>query len=83
MEPAKNIIERLGGVSAVAEAIGVYRSTVNNWRLPASQGGTDGRVPAKQIPKLMELASEKGIEIAPGEFIWLPALSPSPQGEKE
>jgi hypothetical protein len=63
MNPADSVIEKLGGVSAVAKATGVHRTRVSNWKRPREAGGTGGRIPQKHFPKLLALAGEIGVEL--------------------
>ncbi|MDK3016521.1 hypothetical protein [Pseudodonghicola flavimaris] len=69
MEPASSIISALGGPSAVAEAIGIHRTRVSMWQAPRERGGTNGLIPYRHVQKLLDLANEKGVELAPGDFI--------------
>lgn len=49
MEPATTLIQKLGGLTAVANVTGVDVHTVKRWRQNKDQGGTDGRIPRKHI----------------------------------
>lgn len=49
MDPAKTIIDVLGGVPTVAEITGAHVSRVRRWRLPLSSGGTDGAIPREHV----------------------------------
>lgn len=69
MEPASRIISALGGPSAVAEAIGLHRTRVSMWQAPRERGGTNGMVPYRHIHKLIEVARERGVSLAPVDFI--------------
>jgi hypothetical protein len=39
------------------------------WQAPRERGGTNGLVPYRHIQKLLDLAREKGVDLAPGDFI--------------
>jgi DNA-binding transcriptional regulator YdaS (Cro superfamily) len=57
----KELIQKLGGNKAVAEALRVDRSAVGNWLL-------DGRdIPWKHKPAIARLAAEKAISL-PSSF---------------
>ncbi|ANB33246.1 hypothetical protein A6024_03600 [Rhodovulum sulfidophilum] len=75
MEPASTIISALGGPSAVAKVIGIHRTRVSMWQASRERGGTDGLVPYRHIPKLLELAAERGVPLSPADFI------PTPTGD--
>ena len=62
MEPASTIIEKLGGVAAVARLTGVHRTRVSNWKRPRADGGTGGRIPQSHHVTLLRAARENGIE---------------------
>ena len=57
----EEIIEKLGGKSAVAEKLGLSRGAVYLWFYP-KPSGSNGVIPAKQAIKIYELAQEKGID---------------------
>ncbi|WP_416551684.1 carph-isopro domain-containing protein [Phaeobacter sp. JH203A] len=69
MEPAETIITALGGPSAVARAAGVHRTRVSMWKAPRERGGTNGLIPYRHVPRLLEFAKERGVELEPGDFI--------------
>jgi len=73
MEPAASIIAKLGGPSAVAAAAGTSYTAPYRWQHPVEKGGTGGRIPAKHIPVLIELAKANGIELEAGDFFAVPA----------
>ncbi len=68
LEPATSIIEKLGGLKAVAEATGVSVTSVQRWRYEKERGGTGGSVPHWHIMTLMALAVEIGVDLKFGEF---------------
>lgn len=62
MAPAYNVIERLGGKSAVAEYLGLAVSTLSRWCTPAPDG-TNGVIPQKHWPQLLEMAQTLRVRI--------------------
>jgi len=68
MEPATTIIEKLGGPTKVARAIGVHRVRVHCWRKPRSKGGTGGNIPHWHVSALLAYARERGIELSEKDF---------------
>lgn len=72
MEPAKTIIAKLGGVSAVAEAAGVHFTRVYRWQWPSERGGTGGHIPRWHIPALIEYAGKTGVDLSPSDFAPVP-----------
>jgi hypothetical protein len=81
MEPASTIIKLLGGDTVVAEALGIHRTRVSNWKRPKAGGGTDGRVPQWHIQKLIEIGAEKGHALTFNDFAW-PAAPADAQPEQ-
>lgn len=69
MEPAKTIVDKLGGPSAVSKICNVHRTRVSNWTRPKEAGGTGGVIPFKYAPKLIEAAAEKGVELTASDFL--------------
>lgn len=72
MEPAKSIVDKLGGPNAVAKIANVHRTRVSNWTRAKGAGGTGGTIPFKHVPSLLAAAKEKGIDLSADDF--LPAL---------
>ena len=62
MTSARAIIEKFGSQTALAEAIGKPQSTVQYW-------SRTGFIPVKWQPFVLEVARQKGIEIAPSDFV--------------
>lgn len=69
MEPAGSIIDRLGGVTRVAEFVGVHRTRVSNWKRPREAGGTGGMIPQKYHLDLLAYAEREGISLSAGDFL--------------
>ena len=68
MEPANTIIAKCGGISAVANWLGLNHSTVLRWTYTKGGGGTGGIVPAKHQLALMAGAAAAGVSITPSDF---------------
>jgi hypothetical protein len=58
---AREIIERLGGVSAVHVATGVPKTTIYSW-------GQFNQIPQWRQPKLLELANAGNVALATTDF---------------
>jgi hypothetical protein len=58
---AKEIVDRLGGVSAVAKELGVPLTTVSSW-------GRFNQIPLWRQPKLLELATATNVSLATTDF---------------
>lgn len=57
----KQLIDALGGISVVSEALKVDRSAVSNWRLKGR------RIPWKHRPAIARLAADRAISL-PSDF---------------
>lgn len=69
MEPAKSIIEHLGGAQAVAAIVGKHPSRVYRWTYPEmTREGTGGLVPSRDQRRLLEYAQSNGIDLRPEDF---------------
>jgi hypothetical protein len=62
LEPAYTVIEKLGGKSAVAQALNLDKSTLSRWCQPSPQG-TGGLIPQRYWPQLIEMAREQRVRI--------------------
>lgn len=69
MEPAKSIIERLGGEAVVAAITRTARSAPYGWQKSKARGGTDGLIPQKHHRALLEFAKENGIPLKAEDFL--------------
>jgi hypothetical protein len=56
-----DIISRFGTASALARELGVPMTTVASWK-------QNNQIPAWRQPKLLELAAQRGIELATTDF---------------
>lgn len=75
LEPAKTVIEKIGGADAVAKVTGRDVSRVYRWMYPRERGGTGGVIPHPEARKLLEHAAANDIALAPGDFFAAPATS--------
>ncbi|RPI59353.1 MAG: hypothetical protein EHM48_09030 [Planctomycetaceae bacterium] len=57
----KQLIDDLGGIKAVSEALGVDRSAVGNWRLKGRS------IPWRWRPAIARLAADKAVNL-PADF---------------
>ena len=69
MTPADIVIARFEGVRPLARLLGKDPSTIHRWKMPASKGGLDGRVPSSVQVRLLDLAREGGIALTAEELI--------------
>lgn len=67
--PADIVIERFGGVRAVARTLDIDHSWVVRWRKPRTAGGTAGVVPSAHQRRLLEEAAKRGIRLTASELI--------------
>ena len=73
---AQTLIDKLGGIDAVANATGVDKSRVYRWTYPQERGGTGGDIPRKHWSNLIIAARNKGIELTHSDFFQLPTPQP-------
>lgn len=72
MEPAKTIIDALGGVPTVAEITGAHVTRVRRWRLPLSSGGTDGAIPREHVFLLYREFVRRGLAAQIEDIVFTP-----------
>lgn len=68
MEPAKSIVEKLGGETEIARAIGLPLPTPYSWTRSRKQHGCSGRIPQKHIPALLKMAKSRGVKLKLEDF---------------
>jgi hypothetical protein len=78
LEPARTVIEKLGGYERVAAIVGRHPTRVYRWMRPVSAGGTGGLVPAKYQVVLMDYARDHGICLKATDF-----FCQRPKGRRE
>ena len=77
MEPARTIIERLGGVAIVSKIAGVAYTAPYRWQYAKERGGTGGLIPQRHIPDLLAYARQNGIDLTADDFFVAPSSAPS------
>ena len=68
LDPARTVIERVGGISAAAEATGCDFSSVYRWMRSREDGGTGGIIPAPHQLRLLEYSKAKNGALKPDDF---------------
>lgn len=71
--PAHKIVMRLGGERAVADILGCSLTTPYTWQYPRERGGTNGRIPARHMPKLIAAAKARGTRLRFDDFFAEPS----------
>lgn len=69
MEPAKSIIQKLGGEAVVSQITQTAYTAPYRWQHSRSKGGTDGLVPQRHHQKLLDYARANGIALEAAEFL--------------
>jgi DNA-binding transcriptional regulator YdaS (Cro superfamily) len=69
-ETETSLFDRLGGIRKMAALVGRPPSTVQSWK-------TEGRIPAKEQPDVIEKACAAGFEIT-AEDVVFPLGKPNP-----
>lgn len=78
LEPAKSIIERLGGEFIAAKIAGTKAVAPYRWQYERMRGGTGGLIPQRHHPALLAYARLMGIALSAEEFLPVnAACSPS------
>lgn len=75
LEPARSVIEKLGGIDVVAQTTGKHVSRIYRWMYSKERGGTGGFIPQSHIPDLLAYARDHGINLTANDFF---ATSPAP-----
>ena len=68
LNPARDIINALGGADIVSDLTGKHISRVYRWMKPKEKGGTGGTIPQSDAPKLLEYAKSKRIRVSAADF---------------
>jgi len=69
LEPAKSIIELLGGEAVVSEITGTAFTAPYRWQASVEKGGTGGLIPQKHIPALLAYAKAKNLGLDANSFL--------------
>lgn len=76
MEPAKTIIDYLGGAKAVAAIVGKHPSRIYRWAYPSSKReGCDGIVPLRDQQKILEYCRGAGVDLVREDFFCADRIS--------
>lgn len=76
MEPATTIIKKLGGERVVSKVTETAYTAPYRWQQPREKGGTDGLIPQRHHPRLLDYARDNEIPLSPADF--LPAREEQP-----
>lgn len=69
MEPAKTIIEYLGGAKSAAEIVRKHPSRIYRWAYPSTKReGCDGIIPLKDQRAILEFCQRVGIDLRREDF---------------
>lgn len=69
MEPAKTIIERLGGTDAVARITCTASTAPYRWQYARDKGGTNGLIPQRYHRVLLDYAEQHSIRLNAEDFL--------------
>jgi hypothetical protein len=69
MEPARSIITKLGGETAVAQICGTAISAPYRWQYARERGGTGGIIPQRHHRALLDYAEVRRIPLRADEFL--------------
>lgn len=68
MNPAKSIVDALGGAKVVAAYLGMSSGAVTKWGTPRERGGAGGLIPSIHIPALCEMSTKLAHPLEPNDF---------------
>jgi hypothetical protein len=63
-QPARGVVDLLGGCRSVARELSISPSTVTRWMAPKSRASLGGRIPQTHWPALMAMAKRNGVELS-------------------
>ena len=69
MEPARTLIQKLGGEAKVSKITGTAYTAPYRWQHDRAKGGTGGRIPQRYHRVLLDYASNNGIKLEAAEFL--------------
>ncbi len=67
--PFDRVIAAFGDEDSVAKAVGVPRKRVYAWGAPATQKGSDGRIPVKWQGPILSAARKLGLSLTAEDLI--------------
>jgi len=68
LEPARTVLEKIGGVDVAAKVTGKHVSRIYRWTYSREKGGTGGVVPHEDATKLLEHARANQIDLKAEDF---------------
>lgn len=68
LDPARTVIDRIGGPEVAAKATGRHPSRVRRWMYPREVGGTGGTIPPSCAARLLEYAQRHRLPLKPEHF---------------
>jgi len=69
LQPAYDIILRLGGFAHVSDITGVSTVSPYRWTYPRAIGGTGGTIPQWHHRTLLDYAHKRGIRLTAADFL--------------
>jgi len=69
-QPARYVVERLGGCRQVARILDIHPSTISRWMTPTNAKGTGGRIPQKYWSKLLNYSRGTGLDIQTADLFF-------------
>ncbi len=69
MEPARTIIQMLGGEKVVSEITATAYTAPYRWQHAREKGGTGGLIPQRYHRLLLDHASQKGLPLKAEDFL--------------
>lgn len=69
MNPASQIVQKLGGEVVVSSITKTALTAPYRWQYPKAKGGTDGLIPQRYHRTLLDYAREQGIPLESDEFL--------------
>ncbi len=67
--PAEIMVQRLGGVTDAARALGMARRSIYRWLWPRAKGGTGGRIPTNKQRKVLAACAKAGRPMTSEEIV--------------
>lgn len=69
MQPARDVIDKLGGEAKVREITGASSSAPYRWQYSKQKGGTGGLIPQRYHRALLDYAEKHEIELTAEDFL--------------
>lgn len=77
MQPARSVVDSLGGCRAVARELGISPSTVTRWMMPKSRQSLGGRIPQAHWVGLIAMAKRLGHELTLEQLSGMTVANPA------